>query len=209
MTWVFAGRRRAQRPRIFDVVLGEAIKAGATHPEYSRYRGLYHARGVWLADQLPDPKYSWSDTWSGPPTAIMTWAWYGQTPWRGKNAARQVRSLSTASASGPAIPAGGSVMAVHTRPQNSPVELDIPQPDHPHQPHGQRLHRHSYPAQQGHVWRQRFCHEAGIHQDGMLKHHTRMRSCGRKRGLSSSALVLANIPAARFRKRAEKWATGI
>jgi 2-isopropylmalate synthase len=65
------------------------------------------------------------------------------------------------------------VMALHTR---APVLQSAHQHQHTQimksQPHGQQLHRHACPAEQSHRWRNAFSHEAGIHQDGVLKHHS-------------------------------------
>jgi 2-isopropylmalate synthase len=98
-------------------------------------------------------------------------------------------------------------MAVHTRPQNFPVETDI---DTTQISRTSRMVSAytgmSIQPNKAIVGANAFAHEAGIHQDGMLKHHTTYEIMRPETvGLSASALVLGKHSGRHaFRKRMEE-----
>jgi 2-isopropylmalate synthase len=103
------------------------------------------------------------------------------------------------------------VMAVHTRPQNFSVESDI---DTTQITRTSRMVSAftgmSIQPNKAIVGANAFAHEAGIHQDGMLKHHTTYEIMRPETvGLSASALVLGKHSGRHaFRKRLEELGYG-
>jgi 2-isopropylmalate synthase len=196
-------------PEFLTVVLGEAIKAGATTinipdtvgyttPEEFGWLMSYlieHTPGadrvVWSTHCHNDLGLATANTLAGV-----------------KHGARQVE----VTINGIGERAGNTsleevVMAIHTRPQNFPVKTEIDTT---------QLTRTSrmvsaytgMPVQPNKaiVGANAFAHEAGIHQDGMLKHHTTYEIMRPETvGLSSSALVLGKHSGRHaFRKRLEE-----
>ena len=196
-------------PEFLTVVLGEAIKAGATTlnipdtvgyttPEEFGWLMNYLIKNTPGADRVVWSTHCHNDL--GLATA--------NTLAGVKNGARQVE----VTINGIGERAGNTsleevVMTVHTRPQNFTVRTDIDTT---------QLTRTSrmvsaytgMPVQPNKaiVGANAFAHEAGIHQDGMLKHHTTYEIMRPETvGLSSSALVLGKHSGRHaFRKRLEE-----
>ncbi len=201
-----AGR---SEPEFLTVVLGEAIKAGATTLNIPDTVGYTTPEEFgWLINHLIEntpgaDKVVWS-THCHNDLGLAT----ANTLAGVLNGARQVE----VTLNGIGERAGNTsleevVMAVHTRPQNFTVESNIDTT---------QLTRTSrmvsaytgMPIQPNKaiVGANAFAHEAGIHQDGMLKHHTTYEIMRPETvGLSASALVLGKHSGRHaFRKRLEE-----
>jgi 2-isopropylmalate synthase len=181
-------------PEFLTVVLGEAIKAGATTLNIPDTVGYTTPEEFgWLIKYLIDntpgsDKVIWS-THCHNDLGLAT----ANTLAGVQNGARQVE----VTINGIGERAGNTsleevVMAVHTRPQNFPVEVDI---DTTQIIRSSRMVSAytGMPVQPNKaiVGANAFAHEAGIHQDGMLKHHTTYEIMRPETvGLSASALVL-------------------
>ncbi|MBE7555034.1 MAG: 2-isopropylmalate synthase [Anaerolineales bacterium] len=181
-------------PEFLAVVLGEAIKAGATTLNIPDTVGYTTPEEFgWLIKYLIDntlgsDKVIWS-THCHNDLGLAT----ANTLAGVRNGARQVE----VTINGIGERAGNTsleevVMAVHTRPQNFPVEVDI---DTTQIIRSSRMVSAytGMPVQPNKaiVGANAFAHEAGIHQDGMLKHHTTYEIMRPETvGLSASALVL-------------------
>lgn len=196
-------------PEFLTVVLGEAIKAGATTlnipdtvgyttPEEFGWLINYLIQNTPGSDQVVWSTHCHNDL--GLATA--------NTLAGVKNGARQVE----VTINGIGERAGNTsleevVMAVHTRPQNFPVELDI-DPSQIIRTSRMVSAYTGIPIQPNKaiVGANAFAHEAGIHQDGMLKHHTTYEIMRPETvGLSASALVLGKHSGRHaFRKRLEE-----
>jgi 2-isopropylmalate synthase len=181
-------------PEFLTVVLGEAIKAGATTLNIPDTVGYTTPEEFgWLIKYLIEntpgaDKVIWS-THCHNDLGLAT----ANTLAGVQNGARQVE----VTINGIGERAGNTsleevVMAVHTRPHNFPVEINIDTT---------QIIRTSrmvsaytgIPVQPNKaiVGGNAFAHEAGIHQDGMLKHHTTYEIMRPETvGLSASALVL-------------------
>lgn len=181
-------------PQFLTVVLAEAIKAGATTlniPDTVGYTTPEEFGQLikYLIENTPgSDKVIWS-THCHNDLGLAT----ANTLAGVQNGARQVE----VTLNGIGERAGNTsleevVMAVHTRPQNFPVEVDIDTT---------QIIRTSrmvsaytgMPVQPNKaiVGANAFAHEAGIHQDGMLKHHTTYEIMRPETvGLSASSLVL-------------------
>lgn len=181
-------------PAFLTVVLGEAIKAGATTLNIPDTVGYTTPEEFgWLIKYLIEntpggDKVVWS-THCHNDLGLAT----ANTLAGVQNGARQVE----VTINGIGERAGNTsleevIMAVHTRPQNFPVEVNIDTT---------QIIRTSrmvsaytgMPVQPNKaiVGANAFAHEAGIHQDGMLKHHTTYEIMRPETvGLSASALVL-------------------
>ncbi|MBI1878839.1 MAG: 2-isopropylmalate synthase [Chloroflexi bacterium] len=181
-------------PQFLTVVLGEAIKAGATTLNIPDTVGYTTPEEFgWLIKYLIEntpgaDKVIWS-THCHNDLGLAT----ANTLAGVQNGARQVE----VTLNGIGERAGNTsleevVMAVHTRPQNFPVEIQIDTT---------QIIRTSrmvsaytgMPIQPNKaiVGANAFAHEAGIHQDGMLKHHTTYEIMRPETvGLSASSLVL-------------------
>jgi 2-isopropylmalate synthase len=181
-------------PEFLTVVLGEAIKAGATTLNIPDTVGYTTPEEFgWLIKYLIDhtpgsDKVIWS-THCHNDLGLAT----ANTLAGVQNGARQVE----VTINGIGERAGNTsleevVMAVHTRPQNFTVEVDI---DTTQIIRSSRMVSAytGMPVQPNKaiVGANAFAHEAGIHQDGMLKHHTTYEIMRPETvGLSASALVL-------------------
>jgi 2-isopropylmalate synthase len=181
-------------PEFLTVVLGEAIKAGATTLNIPDTVGYTTPEEFgWLIKYLINntpgsDKVIWS-THCHNDLGLAT----ANTLAGVQNGARQVE----VTINGIGERAGNTsleevVMAVHTRPQNFPVEVDI---DTTQIIRSSRMVSAytGMPVQPNKaiVGANAFAHEAGIHQDGMLKHHTTYEIMRPETvGLSASALVL-------------------
>ncbi|MBE7471460.1 MAG: 2-isopropylmalate synthase [Anaerolineae bacterium] len=181
-------------PAFLTVVLGEAIKAGATTLNIPDTVGYTTPEEFgWLIKYLIEntpgaEKVVWS-THCHNDLGLAT----ANTLAGVRNGARQVE----VTINGIGERAGNTsleevIMAVHTRPQNFPVEVNIDTT---------QIIRTSrmvsaytgMPIQPNKaiVGANAFAHEAGIHQDGMLKHHTTYEIMRPETvGLSASSLVL-------------------
>jgi 2-isopropylmalate synthase len=181
-------------PQFLTVVLGEAIKAGATTLNIPDTVGYTTPEEFgWLIKYLIENtpgsnKAIWS-THCHNDLGLAT----ANTLAGVQNGARQVE----VTLNGIGERAGNTsleevVMAVHTRPQNFPVDTQIDTT---------QIFRTSrmvsaytgMPIQPNKaiVGANAFAHEAGIHQDGMLKHHTTYEIMRPETvGLSASSLVL-------------------
>lgn len=181
-------------PEFLTVVLGEAIKAGATTLNIPDTVGYTTPEEFgWLINYLIEntpgaDKVVWS-THCHNDLGLAT----ANTLAGVQNGARQVE----VTINGIGERAGNTsleevVMAVHTRPQNFPVEVNVDTT---------QIIRTSrmvsaytgMPVQPNKaiVGANAFAHEAGIHQDGMLKHHTTYEIMRPETvGLSASSLVL-------------------
>jgi len=196
-------------PEFLTVVLGEAIKAGATTlniPDTVGYTTPEEFGGLikYLIENTPGAeKVVWS-THCHDDLGLAT----ANTLAGVENGARQVE----VTLNGIGERAGNTsleevVMTIHTRPQNFDVESDIDTT---------QLMRTSrmvsaytgIPVQPNKaiVGANAFAHEAGIHQDGMLKHHTTYEIMRPETvGLAESALVLGKHSGRHaFRKHLEK-----
>jgi 2-isopropylmalate synthase len=196
-------------PEFLTMVLGEAIKAGATTlniPDTVGYTTPEEFGSLmkYLIENTPGAeKVIWS-THCHDDLGLAT----ANTLAGVENGARQVE----VTLNGIGERAGNTsleevVMTVHTRPQNFDVESDIDTT---------QLMRTSrmvsaytgIPVQPNKaiVGANAFAHEAGIHQDGMLKHHTTYEIMRPETvGLAESALVLGKHSGRHaFRKHLEK-----
>ncbi len=200
-------------PEFLTVVLDEAIKAGATTlnipdtvgyttPEEFGWLMKYLIENTPGADQVVWSTHCHNDL--GLATA--------NTLAGVKNGARQVE----VTVNGIGERAGNTsleeiVMAVHTRPQNFPVFSDI---DTTQITRTSRMVSAytgmSIQPNKAIVGANAFAHEAGIHQDGMLKHHTTYEIMRPETvGLSASSLVLGKHSGRHaFRKRLEEMGYG-
>ena len=196
-------------PEFLTVVLGEAIKAGATTlnipdtvgyttPEEFGWLIKYLVENTPGADQVIWSTHCHNDL--GLATA--------NTLAGVQNGARQVE----VTINGIGERAGNTsleeiVMAVHTRPQSFEVETNI---DTTQMIRTSRMVSAytGIPIQPNKaiVGGNAFAHEAGIHQDGMLKHHTTYEIMRPETvGLSSSSLVLGKHSGRHaFRRRLEE-----
>lgn len=181
-------------PEFLTIVLAEAIKAGATTLNIPDTVGYTTPEEFgWLIKYLIDntpgsDKVIWS-THCHNDLGLAT----ANTLAGVQNGARQVE----VTINGIGERAGNTsleevVMAVHTRPQNFPVEVDM---DTTQIIRSSRMVSAytGMPVQPNKaiVGANAFAHEAGIHQDGMLKHHTTYEIMRPETvGLSASALVL-------------------
>jgi 2-isopropylmalate synthase len=181
-------------PEFLTVVLGEAIKAGATTLNIPDTVGYTTPEEFgWLMKYLVEntpgaEKVIWS-THCHDDLGLAT----ANTLAGVQNGARQVE----VTINGIGERAGNTsleeiVMAVHTRPQNFTVESDI---DTTQIMRASRMVSAytGIPVQPNKaiVGSNAFAHEAGIHQDGMLKHHTTYEIMRPETiGLTESALVL-------------------
>jgi 2-isopropylmalate synthase len=181
-------------PEFLTVVLGEAIKAGATTLNIPDTVGYTTPEEFgWLMKYLVEntpgaDKVIWS-THCHNDLGLAT----ANTLAGVQNGARQVE----VTINGIGERAGNTsleeiVMAVHTRPQNFSVESDI---DTTQIMRASRMVSAytGIPVQPNKaiVGTNAFAHEAGIHQDGMLKHHTTYEIMRPETiGLTESALVL-------------------
>jgi 2-isopropylmalate synthase len=181
-------------PEFLTVVLAEAIKAGATTLNIPDTVGYTTPEEFgWLIKYLINntpgsDKVIWS-THCHNDLGLAT----ANTLAGVQNGARQVE----VTINGIGERAGNTsleevVMAVHTRPQNFPVEVNI---DTTQIIRSSRMVSAytGMPVQPNKaiVGANAFAHEAGIHQDGMLKHHTTYEIMRPETvGLSASALVL-------------------
>ncbi len=181
-------------PEFLTVVLGEAIKAGATTLNIPDTVGYTTPEEFgWLI------KYLIENT---PGADRVTWSTHchddlglatANTLAGVSGGARQVE----VTINGIGERAGNTsleevVMAVHTRPQNFVVETDI---DTTQIMRASRMVSAytgmAVQANKAIVGANAFAHEAGIHQDGMLKHHTTYEIMRPQTvGLTASALVL-------------------
>jgi len=196
-------------PEFLTVVLGEAIKAGATTlniPDTVGYTTPEEFGSLmkYLIENTPGAeKVIWS-THCHDDLGLAT----ANTLAGVENGARQVE----VTINGIGERAGNTsleevVMTIHTRPQNFDVECNIDTT---------QLMRSSrmvsaytgIPVQPNKaiVGANAFAHEAGIHQDGMLKHHTTYEIMRPETvGLAESALVLGKHSGRHaFRKHLEK-----
>jgi 2-isopropylmalate synthase len=200
-------------PEFLTVVLGEAIKAGATTLNIPDTVGYTTPEEFgWLIKYLIEntpgaEKAIWS-THCHNDLGLAT----ANTLAGVHNGARQVE----VTLNGIGERAGNTsleeiVMAVHTRPQNFPVYSDI---DTTQIVRTSRMVSAytgmSIQANKAIVGANAFAHEAGIHQDGMLKHHTTYEIMRPETvGLSASALVLGKHSGRHaFRKRLEEMGYG-
>jgi 2-isopropylmalate synthase len=196
-------------PEFLTVVLAEAIKAGATTLNIPDTVGYTTPEEFgWLMKYLIEntpgaDKVVWS-THCHNDLGLAT----ANTIAGIQNGARQVE----VTINGIGERAGNTsleeiVMAVHTRPQNFAVETDI---DTTQIMRASRMVSAytGIPVQPNKaiVGSNAFAHEAGIHQDGMLKHHTTYEIMRPETiGLSESALVLGKHSGRHaFRKHLEK-----
>jgi 2-isopropylmalate synthase len=196
-------------PEFLTVVLAEAIKAGATTLNIPDTVGYTTPEEFgWLMKYLIEntpgaEKVVWS-THCHNDLGLAT----ANTIAGIQNGARQVE----VTVNGIGERAGNTsleeiVMAVHTRPQNFAVETDI---DTTQIMRASRMVSAytGIPVQPNKaiVGVNAFAHEAGIHQDGMLKHHTTYEIMRPETiGLSESALVLGKHSGRHaFRKHLEK-----
>ncbi len=181
-------------PQFLTVVLGEAIKAGATTLNIPDTVGYTTPEEFgWLINYLIE---------NTPGAEQVTWSTHchndlglatANTLAGVHNGARQVE----VTINGIGERAGNTsleevVMAVHTRPQNFSVETNIDTTQITRTSRMVSAYT-GMPIQPNKaiVGANAFAHEAGIHQDGMLKHHTTyeiMRPA--LVGLNASALVL-------------------
>ena len=181
-------------PAFLTVVLGEAIKAGATTLNIPDTVGYTTPEEFgWLMKYLMEntpgaDKVIWS-THCHNDLGLAT----ANTLAGVQNGARQVE----VTINGIGERAGNTsleevVMAVHTRPQNFPVEINIDTTQIIRT--SRMVSAYTGIAVQPNkaiVGANAFAHEAGIHQDGMLKHHTTYEIMRPETvGLSASALVL-------------------
>ncbi len=196
-------------PEFLTVVLGEAIKAGATTiniPDTVGYTTPEEFGRLmkYLIENTPGAEKAVWSTHCHDDLGLAT----ANTLAGVENGARQVE----VTLNGIGERAGNTsleeiVMAVHTRPQSFDVETDIDTT---------QLMRTSrmvsaytgIPVQPNKaiVGANAFAHEAGIHQDGMLKHHTTYEIMRPETvGLNESALVLGKHSGRHaFRKHLEK-----
>jgi 2-isopropylmalate synthase len=200
-------------PEFLTVVLGEAIKAGATTlnipdtvgyttPEEFGWLMNYLIENTPGADQVVWSTHCHNDL--GLATA--------NTLAGVKNGARQVE----VTINGIGERAGNTsleeiVMAVHTRPQNFPVFSDIDTTQITRTSRMVSVYTGmSIQPNKAIVGANAFAHEAGIHQDGMLKHHTTYEIMRPETvGLSASSLVLGKHSGRHaFRKRLEEMGYG-
>lgn len=181
-------------PQFLTVVLGEAIKAGATTLNIPDTVGYTTPEEYgWLINYLIEntpgaEKVVWS-THCHNDLGMAT----ANTLAGIQHGARQVE----VTINGIGERAGNTsleevVMAVHTRPQNFPVETNI---DTTQITRASRMVSAytGMPIQPNKaiVGANAFAHEAGIHQDGMLKHHSTYEIMRPETvGLSASSLVL-------------------
>ncbi len=200
-------------PEFLTVVLAEAIKAGATTLNIPDTVGYTTPEEFgWLI------KYLIENT---PGTEKAIWSTHchndlglatANTLAGVKSGARQVE----VTLNGIGERAGNTsleeiVMAVHTRPQNFPVYSDI---DTTQIVRTSRMVSAytgmSIQPNKAIVGANAFAHEAGIHQDGMLKHHTTYEIMRPETvGLSASSLVLGKHSGRHaFRKRLEEMGYG-
>ena len=196
-------------PEFLTVLLGEAIKAGATTINIPDTVGYTTSEEFgWLIKYLIEntpgaEKVIWS-THCHNDLGLAT----ANTLAGVNNGARQVE----VTLNGIGERAGNTsleevVMAVRTRPQNFPVFTDI---DTTQIIRTSRMVSAytgmSIQPNKAIVGANAFAHEAGIHQDGMLKHHTTYEIMRPETvGLSASALVLGKHSGRHaFRKRLEE-----
>ncbi len=201
-------------PEFLTVVLGEAIKGGATTLNIPDTVGYTTPEEFgWLIKYLIEKtpgadKVIWS-THCHNDLGLAT----ANTLAGVQNGARQVE----VTINGIGERAGNTsfeeaVMAIHTRPQNFPVDIS-----HIDTTQIMRTSRMvsaftGMPVQPNKaiVGANAFAHEAGIHQDGMLKHHTTYEIMRPETvGLSASALVLGKHSGRHaFRTRLEEMGYG-
>ena len=196
-------------PEFLTVVLGEAIKAGATTLNIPDTVGYTTPEEFgWLINYLIEntpgaEKVIWS-THCHNDLGLAT----ANTLAGVQNGARQVE----VTLNGIGERAGNTsleevVMAVHTRPQNFTVESNIDTTQITRTSRMVSAYT-GMPIQPNKavVGANAFAHEAGIHQDGMLKHHTTYEIMRPETvGLGSSALVLGKHSGRHaFRKRLEE-----
>ncbi|HXV43914.1 MAG TPA: 2-isopropylmalate synthase, partial [Anaerolineae bacterium] len=181
-------------PQFLTVVLGEAIKAGATTLNIPDTVGYTTPEEFgWLIKYLIEntpggDKVIWS-THCHNDLGLAT----ANTLAGVQNGARQVE----VTINGIGERAGNTsleevVMAIHTRPQNFPVEITMDTTQITRTSRMVSAYT-GMPVQPNKaiVGANAFAHEAGIHQDGMLKHHTTYEIMRPETvGLSASALVL-------------------
>ncbi len=196
-------------PEFLTVVLGEAIKAGATTLNIPDTVGYTTPEEFgWLMKYLIEntpgaEKATWS-THCHNDLGLAT----ANTLAGVKSGARQVE----VTINGIGERAGNTsleevIMAVHTRPQNFPVQADI---DTTQIIRASRMVSAytGIPVQPNKaiVGANAFAHEAGIHQDGMLKHHSTYEIMRPETvGLMASSLVLGKHSGRHaFRKRLEE-----
>ncbi|MCB0193102.1 MAG: 2-isopropylmalate synthase [Anaerolineae bacterium] len=181
-------------PQFLTVVLGEAIKAGATTLNIPDTVGYTTPDEFgWLINYLIE---------NTPGGDTVTWSTHchndlglatANTLAGVRNGARQVE----VTLNGIGERAGNTsleevVMAIHTRPQNFTVETNIDTTQITRTSRMVSAYT-GMPIQPNKaiVGANAFAHEAGIHQDGMLKHHTTYEIMRPETvGLSASALVL-------------------
>jgi 2-isopropylmalate synthase len=196
-------------PEFLTVVLGEAIKAGATTLNIPDTVGYTTPQEFgWLINYLIE---------NTPGAETVIWSTHchndlglatANTLAGVQNGARQVE----VTINGIGERAGNTsleevVMAIHTRPQNFAVESDI---DTTQITRASRMVSAytGMPIQPNKaiVGANAFAHEAGIHQDGMLKHHTTYEIMQPETvGLHASSLVLGKHSGRHaFRKRLEE-----
>lgn len=200
-------------PEFLTVVLGEAIKAGATTlnipdtvgyttPEEFGWLIKYLIENTPGADQVTWSTHCHNDL--GLATANTLAGIH--------NGARQVE----VTVNGIGERAGNTsleevVMAVHTRPQNFIVETNLDTTQITRTSRMVSAYT-GMPIQPNKaiVGANAFAHEAGIHQDGMLKHHTTYEIMQPETvGLHSSSLVLGKHSGRHaFRKRLEEMGYG-
>lgn len=195
-------------PQFLTVVLGEAIKAGATTLNIPDTVGYTTPEEFgWLIKYLIEntpgaEKVIWS-THCHNDLGLAT----ANTLAGVQNGARQVE----VTINGIGERAGNTsleevIMAVHTRPQNFPVFTDIDTTQITRTSRMVSAYT-GIPVQPNKaiVGANAFAHEAGIHQDGMLKHHTTYEIMRPEMvGLGASALVLGKHSGRHaFRKRLE------
>jgi len=200
-------------PEFLTVVLGEAIKAGATTLNIPDTVGYTTPEEFgWLIKYLIEntpgaEKAVWS-THCHNDLGLAT----ANTLAGVANGARQVE----VTINGIGERAGNTsleevVMAVHTRPQNFTIYSDI---DTTQITRASRMVSAytgmSIQPNKAIVGANAFAHEAGIHQDGMLKHHTTYEIMRPEVvGLGASALVLGKHSGRHaFRKRLEELGYG-
>jgi len=196
-------------PEFLTVVLGEAIKAGATTlnipdtvgyttPEEFGWLIKYLIENTPGADKVVWSTHCHNDLGLATANTLAGVA----------NGARQVE----VTLNGIGERAGNTsleeiVMAIHTRPQNFAVETDLDTTQIVRT--SRMVSAYTGMAIQPNkaiVGANAFAHEAGIHQDGMLKHHTTYEIMRPETvGLGASALVLGKHSGRHaFRKRLEE-----
>jgi 2-isopropylmalate synthase len=196
-------------PEFLTVVLGEAIKAGATTLNIPDTVGYTTPEEFgWLMKYLIEntpgaDKVVWS-THCHNDLGLAT----ANTLAGVINGARQVE----VTINGIGERAGNTsleevAMTIHTRPQNFPVKLNIDTTQITRTSRMVSAYT-GIPVQPNKaiVGANAFAHEAGIHQDGMLKHHTTYEIMRPETvGLTASALVLGKHSGRHaFRKRLEE-----